>query len=501
DHIDMMVSFSPLRKITLTGAFQSGKKSQNLQNHQGRQRIIEALFKTPPSFNLDNHENNSFSKEAANNPHWLTRSITDFQTLKNSRSQLDLKYEIKRNIVFKSQFSKNKQWSTHKFGYAPKTIQFINGKLSTSSDQLTEFAINNKLVIRQYISYSHLIQVFLNYSFFNSYYNKEFAELDYLVENLDSLKYAHVKNRKFHNASLIAKWEYDNIIYIDASTSLSKSNTRHKSSLHPYFGLAFNIANINWFRHNIHWLNALKFSANYENSEKEVPINFSSQHFQSLLYTSNKSLQYFPVDNLVNDWLLPESQNKYDFVANLSMFGNRVYLNYSCYKYITSNVVAPVARNNQLHFDNLCEIATNGNELLAGTRYGRWNQYLFLELGYSKSSTLVTKLYSDDWRIPIGGFSNVSNNLIENQPYGVIVGSKYLRNDKNELIIGSDGFPMVDTVLGIIGNPNPDYTMSFNGGYSHKGVNFKVVFKYQHGGDAWNGTRASMNYYGVSNET
>jgi TonB-linked SusC/RagA family outer membrane protein len=70
------------------------------------------------------------------------------------------------------------------------------------------------------------------------------------------------------------------------------------------------------------------------------------------------------------------------------------------------------------------------------------------------------------------------------------------------LYLGPNGQPILDPVDRVIGDPNPNYTMSFNSAV-HIGSHFTLsgLVDVRKGGDVWNGTRGILDYFGTAIET
>jgi hypothetical protein len=69
------------------------------------------------------------------------------------------------------------------------------------------------------------------------------------------------------------------------------------------------------------------------------------------------------------------------------------------------------------------------------------------------------------------------------------------------MIIGANGFPLVDPNLSLIGNPTPDFVMKMNNSVSWKNISLNLDWEWRKGGDVWNGTQAVLDYYGRSATT
>ncbi len=69
------------------------------------------------------------------------------------------------------------------------------------------------------------------------------------------------------------------------------------------------------------------------------------------------------------------------------------------------------------------------------------------------------------------------------------------------MVIGEDGFPLVNDSLSVVGDPNPDWLIGLANDFSIKGLTCGFTIDCVLGGDVWNGTQATLDYYGVSKST
>lgn len=123
------------------------------------------------------------------------------------------------------------------------------------------------------------------------------------------------------------------------------------------------------------------------------------------------------------------------------------------------------------------------------------------DLHFTAYENKVTGLSRNMGRIPFAGFADVNKNYIEGQPVGAIVGSVYERDASGNKVIGTDGFPLVAASPAVIGDPNPDFVLGFGTQANYKQFSIRVGFDWSKGGDLWNGTSQTLNYYGVSQAT
>jgi hypothetical protein len=90
---------------------------------------------------------------------------------------------------------------------------------------------------------------------------------------------------------------------------------------------------------------------------------------------------------------------------------------------------------------------------------------------------------------------------VKGAPLGSIVGTAYQRNADNQVIIGNDGFPLVNTSPQVIGNPIPDFTMKMSNAVNWKKWSLELNWEWKKGGQLWNGTQAVLDHYGRSAAT
>ena len=197
-----------------------------------------------------------------------------------------------------------------------------------------------------------------------------------------------------------------------------------------------------------------------------------------------------------------ENHSSYDFGNELDLFRNRIRLVTSLFRTKTTDLISPHWDGTTFSLINGSTLVRRGLEFDFTIRAISKNSFRWTVTGnYSRLRPTVEELPDGVSRIPLSGFSTVSTNLIAGQPYGVLYGSRYLRDDNGQLVIGDDGFPMVDAQPGVIGNPNPDWTMALDNQFTWKGLSLAILLDIRKGGDIWNGTQNTLNYLGVSQQT
>lgn len=239
----------------------------------------------------------------------------------------------------------------------------------------------------------------------------------------------------------------------------------------------------------------------------------SNYAFNSNIFTNTAPIPGTTESNFLgNPDLKPELHTEFEFGTELTMFDNRLSLDASMYyrqskDQIVSRALAPETGYtsttiNAGRIDNK-GIEANLTVVPVRTDIFEWN---VTGIFYKNVSEVVSLPEGQD-RLSISGFSNgIGNFAIEGEPFGVIVGSYALTDaNGNYLINPGDGTLIQSTDVGlpdkIIGDPNPDYTLSINNGLKYKGLNLNFLFEYTKGGDFYSNTIENLLRRGVTKDT
>ncbi|MBC9911756.1 SusC/RagA family TonB-linked outer membrane protein [Chitinophaga varians] len=126
-----------------------------------------------------------------------------------------------------------------------------------------------------------------------------------------------------------------------------------------------------------------------------------------------------------------------------------------------------------------------------------WN----VNVNYTKITNKVLSLADGVNYIQFAGFNSPGIFAYANQPYGVIYGNYYLRNDNHQLIIDDNGYPIISTDMGPIGNATPKWLGGISSSLNYKGLTFSFVLDHRHGGDVINLDNSYLYFYGTAKAT
>lgn len=210
---------------------------------------------------------------------------------------------------------------------------------------------------------------------------------------------------------------------------------------------------------------------------------------------------------LGNADLKPEQKTGTEFGLDLRFFTGRLNLDITYYNEVSDQILVlrPIAPSSgfQQIVSNSGKMSNKGIELvLSGdpikTKDFNWN----LSVNFTMNKNEVLELAPGVDEVDIeSAFTSIGSYAIKGDAYGALYGTKWLRDSLGQLIIGSNGRPMIDPLRGNIGNPFPDWTMGITNSINYMGVNFSFLFDIRHGGDIWCGTIARMNRIGKTEES
>lgn len=203
--------------------------------------------------------------------------------------------------------------------------------------------------------------------------------------------------------------------------------------------------------------------------------------------------------------ITPEFTDEIEVGTDLEFFKRRIAVDFTWYKKTTTDLISAVsvpATSGYTTFNtNIGGIENKGIEIgltlvPIQTDNFKWSLYTT----FTKNDNVVTELVEGLERIQFD--ANQVPHAIVGKPFGVFYGSRFARDaDGNYLINQSGGGIVQDLQNGIIGDPNPDFKMSFINNISYKGFNLQAQVDWKEGGDIHSTSIPTMLGRGVTRDT
>jgi TonB-linked SusC/RagA family outer membrane protein len=264
-----------------------------------------------------------------------------------------------------------------------------------------------------------------------------------------------------------------------------------------------------------------KLRASVAKVGREAPIYSTDTYFgksnpsngfgPSLLFPFRGQQAYTLSNTAGNPNLTPEFTTSSEVGVELVFFQSRVSVDVAYFSTHTTDIIlsAPtsVASGFGTQTRNAGELKTNGYELTLGLVPVKMNNFSWeISANWSRIRNNVIKIDPLVNSIFLGGFTTPQTQLQAGQPYGVIVGNGFNRDDAGNLLITSVGAgagqPTTNTaVVNVIGNPNPDWTAGITNTLNFKGISLSFLLDLRKGGDVISRNIRDLRFRGVVEET
>lgn len=194
--------------------------------------------------------------------------------------------------------------------------------------------------------------------------------------------------------------------------------------------------------------------------------------------------------------LKPETTTSYEFGTDLRFFGNRIGLDLTYFQQASKNQIVsfPVSNPSGLSrfTTNAGEIESTGIEALLDikpiqTQDFSWN----ITLNWSRIRSEVLSLPEGLEVIEFqSSAEGVTSRVLEGGSPGDLYGYGYARDQSNNLLIGSNGYPQVDNdSLIYVGSAMPDWSGGISNNIRYKNINLSFLIEVKQGGDAYDESR------------
>lgn len=227
--------------------------------------------------------------------------------------------------------------------------------------------------------------------------------------------------------------------------------------------------------------------------------------------TTQGSINGYSINTRIsNPNLKPEFTSSYEFGTNLSFFKNRINLDATYYNQRSKNQIVNVAMPASSGFTsrttNIGEITNKGLELaLNVTAISSKNLSWDISANFSKNVGKVVSIAPGVTSFQIAGdaYGGLTPSVYINQPYGVIVGSKYQRSPSGELLVDKNTGLYNSALIPnqIIADPNRDWSAGLSNVIKYKKLTLSALVDFKKGGDIVSWTAGYLRSVGAMNIT
>jgi TonB-linked SusC/RagA family outer membrane protein len=252
-------------------------------------------------------------------------------------------------------------------------------------------------------------------------------------------------------------------------------------------------------------LTSLKLRAASARVGNDAPVYSLAPVFLGEANRFGAQPQYRLDPTLANANLKPEITRSDEVGAEMAMFDNRLTLDASVYSKSTHNQIFDVDVSGASGFTrkwiNAGSISNKGIETLLGLNLFRnptgfsWNT----TFNYAKNRGKVDDLAPDVDAVLLGtgGFGEVRVEARRGEPYGVIRGYKFRRDDAGNLLIGNNGRPLREADQSSLGSIQPKWTGGWANQFRLGNFALNTLLDFKRGGKLYSVTQMFGEYAGV----
>ncbi|WP_233890276.1 SusC/RagA family TonB-linked outer membrane protein, partial [Tenacibaculum piscium] len=190
-----------------------------------------------------------------------------------------------------------------------------------------------------------------------------------------------------------------------------------------------------------------------------------------------------------NPDLKSESTSAYEAGLELKFLQNRIGLDISAYRTVTSDQIMDVAAapttGYYRYYVNAGEVENKGIEVGLSLVPVKTDDFTWrTNINWSKNKNKVRSLFGGLKQFERGFFQGIKSVAKVGESLGTMVGTGFKYNDKGQRIVGTDGhYEQVEDV--IIGDANPDWIAGITNSFSYKNFNFSFLVDVKQGGSVF----------------
>lgn len=456
------------------------------------------------------------------NPYWTINKEATDETMDRFTALVAVKYDFTDWLSLQVRASQDEFARTYLYYRAKGTRVYPAGNLTNVKYFNEEFNSDFLLTANNNITNKITSSVSFGGNFYDSKYSHiyqsgaGFKMLDfYQISNMSSQSTSAYESQK-RTLSLygMAQLAYNNYLYLDITARNDWSSTlpaANNSYFYPSLtgSFVFTDAFKDVINHSI--LSFGKVRASWAQVGGDPGV------YQTNIYYSFYSDTYngLPVGSISsttipNYDIKPYITSSIEIGTDLRFFNDRLSLDLTYYNKNTKNQIltASIPRSTG-YFNkviNAGEVANKGVELLlTGSPVKLASGFAWdISLNFAKNYNEVVELVEGIPTLLLGQDRNIQIYAKPGSQYGDLYVAKYLRDDKGNRIINTDGLPIADggtSNYQLIGNFNPDWTGGIANTFSYKGFSFYSLIDVRKGGEFYSVGTRYMVIYGTTTET
>ncbi len=255
-----------------------------------------------------------------------------------------------------------------------------------------------------------------------------------------------------------------------------------------------------------------KIRGSFANVGNGAPGVYLTSNFFTPSTPVQGQLAFRPNSTIGNPDLRPETTTTIEVGTDLRFFENRFGVDLTWYRTETfdpiivsfipasSGYTTAVLNGDGPIRNTGIELMLTG-KLIAADGYNKlgWES----GFNFTRYRSLVVSISEDLNELPLAsaGLASTQSTVVSGQPYGVLMGTAWARDDAGNILVDDNGYPLVDPERQIVGDPNPNFTFGWRNTLTWRSLTVSMLADVRIGGDLFNGTANVMRFHGTHIDT
>jgi TonB-linked SusC/RagA family outer membrane protein len=500
----------------------ANSKNDRMPEGYALESPVWTIFSAPISYDMQPSTNPDGTQRlyrfSRNNPYWVLDNIKNTSSVNRFLPTFTADYKPLKWLTITERFGADVYTEMARYRESTQSVSNPNGRLVDYNNTFRQ--INNDLIIsanKQAGDFN--IDVLLGNNIISSYsentyangvgltvpglYNMSsassvtYSEASYLQRKVGFYLQSSVDYKRFLILSLTGRYDGNSVLSPD-------------KNFYPYGSAATSFIFSEFFSDSFKQImNLGKVRVSYGTVGNDGSIGaynlstaYDKQTIRNIAFPYSGQAGFLISNTLANATLKSERINEFEVGFEAGFFNNRIsleasYFNKQTIDGIIPNVAIAPSTGYSATSVNSAKMRNRGIEVLLNatpvkTQDFRWD----LTLNFTRIRNKVLAIYQDQKQL-----SNGFTSIIVDQPYGVIFGTRYARNDQGKLLTDDTGLPFADAEQGIIGNINPDWLGGMNNNIRYKQFSLSFFFDIKQGGDIQNNVDGYGYFYGTPKVT
>jgi TonB-linked SusC/RagA family outer membrane protein len=500
-------SYQATNWLKLTGQV-SYTNSNNVSPNGGDKSIFSALSFYSTSWDVNNYKKPDgseidYSNGIVDNPRWVAEFST-FSTLTNRYTTqfaadaklldwLSVRYQIgldaygeRRTRIAPAATDVGSQVGGFMIEDNIKSNWLSSDLLLTAEKKLTD-DLNFKLLVGNQVFDRNFERI--------SVRGERFAIPNfYNIRNVNAT-FTDVANPASRLVGVFAdlNLEYKDFIFLTASARNDWTSTLPKgrnSFFYPSVGLSFLATEA--FKMPEGVLSYAKIRASYAESGKGTDPYLVGRYYE--LSSPFGTTTQTRLSSTVSDPnLLPERTAEIEFGADIRFFKNRIGIDATYFQRKSQDLILPLTVSNTTGFaryvTNVGEIENKGIELALNTTPVKMKDFQWdVNVNFTKMEGVINRISDSIQQFDLYDASPTSTPMVYRYKTGGKIGDIYgytfSRHSSGALLIGANGFPIVNQTQYVpVGNAIPDFILAGTTRLRYKDLSISALFEWRNGGN------------------